>query len=139
MPPVRSTNWERQGMTIWAPILLAMLEVKHFLFDFVFQTPYQLKNKGIYGHPGGVLHSGLHVCGTLVALLAVAAPVLPSAAILVAEFVVHYHLDWAKEQITRRVGSSKAAFFWGMIGLDQLMHHLTYVAIFTVFLFVWSQ
>lgn len=126
-------------MTIWAPFLLAMLEVKHFLFDFVFQTPYQLKNKGIYGHPGGLLHSGLHVCGTLAALLVVAAPVLPSAAILIAEFVVHYHLDWAKDQITRRVGSSKPAFFWGMIGLDQLMHHLTYVAIFTVLLFIWSR
>lgn len=123
-------------MMMWGPILLAMLATKHFVFDFVLQTPYQLKNKGVYGHPSGLLHAGLHVCGTLVALLAVAVPAGPLAAILFAEFVAHYHIDWAKEQITRRVGKSNNVFFWGMIGLDQLMHHLTYIGIYAVLLYV---
>ena len=48
---------------------LALLQAKHFLFDFVFQTPYQLKNKGTYGHPGGLLHAGLHAAGSLPAIL----------------------------------------------------------------------
>jgi hypothetical protein len=80
-------------MTMAAVVLLAFMEVKHFLFDFVFQTPYQLKHKGVYGHPGGLLHSGLHVLGTAAALAAVAAPAGLTAglaaAILAAEFVVH--------------------------------------------------
>ncbi|MFC6486437.1 DUF3307 domain-containing protein [Nitratireductor sp. GCM10026969] len=119
-------------MTISALIVLVILEVKHFLFDFVFQTPYQLRNKGTYGHPGGFLHAGLHVGGTFLALLVIAPPLLLGAAILVAEFVVHYHIDWVKEYIGRRTGNGDTAFFWRMIGLDQLMHHLTYVAILVV-------
>lgn len=120
-------------MTIWVVILLAMLEVKHFLFDFVFQTPYQLKHKGIYGHPGGLLHSGLHVLGTAVALAVVGTPIVLAAAVLAAEFVLHYHLDWMKEyESRRRAANIGDASFWRMIGLDQLMHQLTYVAILAV-------
>ena len=119
-------------ITIWAAVFLAMLEIKHFLFDFVFQTPYQLKNKGTYGHPGGLLHAGLHVLGTLIALIVIGAPAGLAVAILVAEFVVHYHLDWAKEYVGRRSGVTGGAFFWRLIGFDQLMHQLTYVAIFAV-------
>lgn len=119
-------------MTIWAPIFLVLLEIKHFLFDFVFQTPYQLKNKGFYGHPGGLLHAGLHVGGTFLALLVIAPPLLLGAAILVAEFVLHYHIDWMKEYIGRRTGNGDTALFWRMIGLDQLLHQLTYIALFTM-------
>jgi hypothetical protein len=110
-------------------LLLLLLQVKHFLFDFVLQSPYQLKNKGTYGHPGGILHSGLHAVGTALILLVFATPPGILLAIVVGEFVVHYHIDWAKEQITRRQGGKQNAFFWQMIGLDQLLHQLTYLAI----------
>lgn len=116
-------------MTALACLFLVALAVKHFLFDFVLQTPYQLANKGKYGHPGGLLHSGLHVLGTAAALAIVGPAPTVFLAILVAEFVVHYHIDWGKEQITARHGSGMDGFFWRMIGLDQLLHHLTYVAI----------
>jgi hypothetical protein len=119
-------------MTASAAIFLVLLEIKHFLFDFVFQTSYQLRHKGIYGHPGGLLHSGLHVLGTAVALLIVAAPAGLAAAVLAAEFVVHYHIDWAKEYVGRRAGIKDGAWFWRMIGMDQLLHQLTYVAIAAV-------
>jgi hypothetical protein len=112
-----------------AVLLLLLLQVKHFLFDFVLQSPYQLKNKGNYGHPGGILHSGLHVAGTAFILLLMATPAATLIAIVVGEFLVHYHIDWGKEQITRRYGSGQNAFFWRMIGLDQLLHQLTYLAI----------
>jgi hypothetical protein len=110
-------------------LLLLLLQVKHFLFDFVLQTSYQLRNKGTYGHPGGILHSGLHVLGTALVL-----PVVMPAAglwigVLVGEFLVHYHIDWCKEQITRRWGKGNGPFFWWMIGLDQLLHQFTYLAI----------
>jgi hypothetical protein len=110
-------------------LLLLLLQVKHFLFDFVLQTSYQLRNKGTYGHPGGILHSGLHVLGTALVL-----PVVMPAAglwigVLVGEFLVHYHIDWCKEQITRRWGKGNGPFFWWMLGLDQFFHQVTYLAI----------
>ena len=121
-------------MTSSAVLLLFLLMVKHFLFDFIFQTSYQLKNKGTYGHPGGILHSGLHVVGTALVLLFVMPAAAIWAAILVGEFVVHYHIDWCKEQITRRWAKANGVFFWWMIGLDQLLHYLTYLAITAILL-----
>lgn len=125
-------------MTGEALLVLLLLQVKHFLFDFVWQTPWQLANKGHWGHPGGIVHSGLHVAGTA-AVLAVAGPSFGLAfglalAVLVGEFLVHYHLDWGKEQFVRRFVTGQGAGFWRMIGLDQLLHQLTYLAIVFVLL-----
>jgi Protein of unknown function (DUF3307) len=111
-------------------IVLLMLEVKHFLFDYPLQTHFQLRNKATYGHVGGLLHAGLHVLGTSTVFL-IARPSLPvGAAILLGEFIVHYHLDWAKGQLNKRSGltTTDALYWWG-IGVDQMLHHLTYLAI----------
>jgi hypothetical protein len=49
------------------------------------------------------------------------------------EFAVHYHVDWLKEQITRRNGLTiDDPGFWHAMGTDQLVHGLTYVAIVAV-------
>ena len=56
-----------ETIALMLAVLVALL-FKHFLFDFVFQRPYQFLNKGIYGHPGGILHAGLHAAGTIPAL-----------------------------------------------------------------------
>jgi hypothetical protein len=114
-----------------------LLAVKHFLFDFVLQTSYQVKNKGKFGHPGGILHSGLHAAGTAFVLFIMAAPGAILVAIVVAEFLVHYHIDWGKDQITRRFATGQNAFFWQMIGLDQLLHQLTYLAIAAILYGSW--
>lgn len=116
-------------MTNTAVLLLLLLQVKHFLFDFVFQTPYQLKNKGNYAHPGGFLHAGLHVVATAVILFAVGTTPWKIAIVVIGEFLVHYHVDWGKEQITRRRGQTSGPFFWQLIGLDQLLHQITYLAV----------
>ena len=115
-----------------ALLLLTMLEVKHLLFDFVFQSLYHVRNKGTYGHPGGLAHSGLHVLGTSAALALVAPRLSLAVAILAGEFVIHYHVDWGKEQIMRRRDGVQDAFFWRMMGLDQFLHQLTYVAIVAI-------
>src|SRR5580765_6922890 len=81
---------------------LALFEVKHFVCDFVLQTAYQYRNKGIYGHPAGFLHAGLHAAGSLPAVLIMTQTAWLAAAILAAEFAVHYHVDWLKEQINKR-------------------------------------
>jgi hypothetical protein len=125
-------------MTTAAIALLALLLVKHFVCDFVLQTKWQVHQKGIYGAPGGIVHSSIHVAGTLVALVAVAAPFAATIAVLVAEFVVHYHIDWGKEQVVRRFDWREGARFWNAIGFDQLLHGLTYVAI-TAYLTGWIR
>jgi len=110
---------------------VAVLMFKHAVADFYLQTAYQYLNKGTYGHPGGFIHAGIHVALTpLVYLVLVPGSLLIAGAIALGEFLLHYHIDWAKEQITRRNGwTAQNAGFWHALGTDQLIHGLTYLAI----------
>jgi hypothetical protein len=113
---------------------VAVLMFKHAVADFYLQNAYQYLNKGIYGHPGGFIHAGIHVALTpLVYLVLVPGSLLIAGAIALGEFLVHYHIDWAKEQITRRNGwTAQSPGFWHALGTDQLIHGLTYLAIVAV-------
>jgi hypothetical protein len=115
----------------WALLaVLTVLQVKHFIFDYPLQSVYQLQNKGTYGHPGGILHAGLHALGTMTVFLIVPPTLALGAAIVVGEFIVHYHLDWAKQQLNERYHlQPNRGEFWWLIGADQLGHHLTYIVI----------
>lgn len=109
---------------------IAYLMVKHAVADFMLQTENQRREKGIYGARGGLTHAGTHILLTAPVFL-----VLPpiggmALALLAAEFVLHYHIDYVKEQVVRRNGwTSHDTPFWWSIGIDQLLHGLTYVAI----------
>lgn len=109
--------------------VLILFQVKHCLFDFVFQTSYQSRNKGCYGHGGGILHAGLHAVGSIPALLlAGSAPAL-FFFLITAEFILHYHIDWFKEDLIARHGwTPDDNRFWQILGVDQLAHQLTYIA-----------
>lgn len=122
-----------QAQTGLALIVVALLLCKHMAFDFVLQTRYQLDHKHLYGHPGGLLHAGLHVVGTAAAIaIARPAPML-FAGVLAAEFVVHYHVDWIKEQVLRHGGWARSDVrYWAVFGADQLIHQLGYLAIVAV-------
>jgi hypothetical protein len=110
-------------------VVLAILQVKHFICDYTLQNSYQLLNKGTYLHPGGLLHAGLHALFTVAAFLVVVPILALGLGIVIGEFLVHYHIDWAKEQVIRRTGWAPAqAQFWWAIGFDQLLHQLTYIA-----------
>jgi hypothetical protein len=110
--------------------ILCILEIKHFLCDYPLQTMYQLRNKGTYLHPGGLIHSAVHALFTTAAFVVVAPGVLLGIAIVLGEFLIHYHIDWAKEQLIKRKRWMAAGKeFWWAIGADQLLHHLTYVLI----------
>jgi len=108
--------------------VLAVLLFKHFLFDFVFQRPYQFLNKGTYGHPGGILHAGLHAVGSIPALLIASPGLWLGVALIAGEFVIHYHLDWAKEQLHKRfnLGNNGSGHFF-LLGSDQMLHQFTYL------------
>jgi hypothetical protein len=115
---------------------VAVLMFKHVVADFYLQTPYQYLNKGTYGHPGGFLHAGIHAVLTpFVYLVVVPSSLLLVIGITLAEFAVHYHVDWAKEQIMHRNGwTAHDRGFWYALGTDQLVHGLTYLAIVAVLL-----
>ncbi len=83
-------------------LVLLILEIKHFICDYPLQRRYQLENKGKYGHFGGILHAGIHSVGTAFAFLVITPTLGIAALILVGEFVIHYHIDWAKQQLMAR-------------------------------------
>jgi hypothetical protein len=115
---------------------ITYLLVKHAVADFLLQTETQWRQKGTYGAPGGIIHASIHILLTVpLFLLFPAGRAGLALAILAAEFVVHYHIDWTKEQINRRAGlTARDQMFWWVLGLDQLLHGLTYVAILWVWL-----
>jgi hypothetical protein len=109
---------------------LFLLFVKHFVCDFPLQAnPWIYRNKGTYMHPGGITHAGIHAIGTLLVL----APYIGSASLLYAaiDMVLHYHIDWAKMNVSKRydLQPNNSERFWLLLGFDQLLHHMTYFAL----------
>ena len=112
---------------------LVLFEAKHFLCDFVLQTRYQKQHKGRYGHPAGLIHAGVQAVGSLPAILLLSRSAVLVPAIVVAEFLVHYHIDWLKMAIARRRGlGPDDALYWTVFGADQFLHQMTYAVILAV-------
>jgi len=111
-------------------LVLAILATKHLAFDFFLQTLSLIRNKRIYGHPGGLMHAAGHAAGTCLAFVAITPSLAVGIGIVLAEFVVHYHIDWAKEVIGDRMKMQpQQKIFWVAFGIDQWLHQLTYLAI----------
>ncbi len=109
---------------------LLAFQIKHFLGDFVLQTAWQVRTKGIYGHVGGLVHSGIHILGTIPILIYLDVSAGAAAIILIGEFAVHYHMDWLKANIDRVYQwGTQSQRYWILFGVDQLVHQLTYLAI----------
>ena len=109
--------------------VLFLLFTKHLIIDFPLQTPYQWMNKGTYGHPGGLLHAGLHALGTLLVFLFVGAAIEGAFILAIIDGVIHYHIDWAKMNINARYGwkADTSPHFWTLLGIDQWLHAITYL------------
>ena len=126
-------------------VAILALSIKHFIVDFPLQAfPYQYKNKGTYGHPGGLLHSGLHAIGTFIVFMLlfwwIAGPAFArvfdqalhySLLLAAADGVIHYHIDWAKMNINKKfnLGPTTSEWFWQTLGADQFLHTLTYIGL----------
>lgn len=114
-------------------LVLIGLEIKHFIADYLLQFGWMIRGKRSLSHPGGYVHAAVHVFGTVVILkiAGLAAPIIITLAI--AEFVIHYVLDFGKVKFGVNITSSKnPRLYWALNGLDQLLHQLTYVAIIFV-------
>lgn len=109
--------------------LITLLFTKHFIVDFPLQNKFQWSNKGTYGHAGGVLHASLHGLATMLCFWWYA----PLACVWLGLFdaVAHYHIDWAKMNLNKRLGYGPTTHeqFWWLLGLDQYLHAVTYVGL----------
>jgi hypothetical protein len=110
-------------------LLLVLLQVKHWYVDFVDQTAAEIASKGIYGDQSGVNHSAKHAIGTMLCVLAITGVdyVALTGVIAFVDFVLHYHIDYAKMQYGNR--DIKTKEFWTHLGADQFAHQLTYLLI----------
>ena len=111
-----------------ALLLVTLLLVKHFVVDWLLQTEDEVKHKGTYPHPVGIRHSAKHALATTLVFL----PFFPPGSIVLGliDGVIHYHIDWLKQNLTRTLRLSPTnKEFWVLIGIDQLLHQLTYLAL----------
>jgi len=107
-------------------LLLTLFVVKHFIVDFVLQTQEEIEHKGTYLDYRGVTHSVKHGLGTLIILWAVGASFELSCLYGALDLLIHYHIDWAKMNMSRNLTPQDRAF-WTWLGFDQALHHLTYI------------
>jgi hypothetical protein len=121
-------------------ILLAAYQLKHWLCDYRFQTPYMLGKFKPEGWLGPLTaHAGAHAFGTfIVATLATMAAPSPrnlalAAALSLADFVVHFIVDRIKVVAGRGLDATQPRF-WRQLGTDQAAHHLTHY--FIIYLLV---
>ena len=120
------------ALALWA---LLAFQVKHLLCDFVLQTEFQVRNKGFYGRWGGISHAGTHALLTIPVLLILTRSPVAIGLIAFCEFIVHYHVDWARAYIERSRGwSDKDNAYWAALGTDQFLHQVTYLAIVAILL-----
>ena len=106
---------------------LLLLFIKHFICDFPLQKyAWLYRNKGTYLHPGGLVHAGIH--GIASWLIFVYLGIQNAYIYALADFLVHYHVDWAKMNLNAKLDlkPDNSEWFWILLGFDQLLHHLTY-------------
>lgn len=115
-------------MTTTALILLALFCIKHFIADFCLQNDKMVQEKGIYGKLGGLQHSGIHAILTFIIIYLVLNDVILALALYVIDGVLHYHIDWSKQQLSRNLTYTDK-MWWFYMGADQALHYLTYIGI----------
>lgn len=107
-------------------IILALLQIKHWYFDFARQGPEELANKGKYGRWLGIKHSLKHGVGTSLCFM----PFCTIEWIIVSgmvDFILHYHIDWFKTNYGNK--DITTPNFWNHLGFDQMAHQLTYIGL----------
>lgn len=113
---------------VFTLLVLFCFQLKHFVADYVLQAGWMVRGKGDLTKLGGYAHAGVHVAGSLIVLAILRTPVAVIAALLAAEFVIHYALDYAKISYSRGVSDEENPhLYWTFHGFDQFLHHLTYI------------
>jgi hypothetical protein len=114
--------------TTFALWVMLCLELKHFVADYLLQYEWMIRGKGSLRMPGGYAHAGIHAAGSVIILIFLGLAPAVIAAFALAEFVVHYALDFSKAHYGDHVSASeRPRAFWAFNGLDQFLHHTTYI------------
>ncbi len=118
---------------MWLVGCLLLLNVKHFLMDYVCQTEYMLQktNKSNWFKPL-LLHASAHGFISWFALLIPAIFIKQVVAITVlclAEAVTHLLIDGTKSRLFHY--SVLQPKYWVVHGVDQMMHTCVYIAMAT--------
>lgn len=120
-------------------ILFSLFLIKHLIFDWFLQNEYQFANKGNWKHPGGYVHAGLNIIGTLFAVVIFVMFFGKISSVflllLAGEFISHYLMDWSKMNINKKMGWGPTTHheFWWLTGFDQFVH-LAYLVFFAAIL-----
>ncbi len=117
--------------TLLMPFLLvATLQAKHVICDGPLQTLRMVRDKSHYLWPMGLLHSAIHAVASFIVLKVFGFDPAVAAMACVAEFFLHYHIDYAKENTVKLLALTPASGpFWWLLTLDQALHHFTYLAL----------
>ena len=111
-------------------ILFALFAIKHWVCDFILQTPQMIAEKGTYGKLYGIQHAVIHGIGTLAIGLLLSRHIEAVVFVTVLDTLMHYHIDFIKENFVRYKNITKEdSSWWVILGADQLLHTLTYVLI----------
>lgn len=97
--------------------------------DYFLQTRLMLDGRDVYLHLGRFFHAGVHALGSLIVFLVIGAPIAFILIVVLAEWVLHFHIDWWKGRYTaNRKLSPDDALYWRATGVDQALHQFTYLA-----------
>lgn len=116
-------------------LLIVAFQIKHLIADFCLQNAKMIMGREKYWHMGRTQHAGIHVflSALVLALFGTAPMVL--LGLIVAEFIVHSHIDWAKAKYScSRKLTPDQRMFWIAMGTDQALHQLTYIAMVWVWI-----
>ncbi len=115
--------------------LMALLLFKHWLADFPWQNQWMVRNKGNLASGALAAHVMVHQVSTaavlfiFTAVFGIVFDAVEFFGVVMAEATLHYVIDAIK--CHPRLGARwplPHPRFWTMLGLDQLLHHLCYIA-----------
>lgn len=114
-------------------LIITLLMFKHFIADFILQMDYMVQQKGSYGERGGLDHASIHAFFTAV-IVWIFVPYIGAVIMIgLIDGILHYHIDWAKMNLSRGLTPANKQF-WVWLGADQLLHFLTYAGL-TIWIF----
>jgi hypothetical protein len=114
-------------------LLFVIFQLKHFLADYPLQNGFMLgKSRPDWSFFVPLLsHVSVHVTFTLVIALLAGVSVPVALGVAAFDGVVHFFMDRIKagpKYLGRFKDITKSPFWWSL-GFDQMIHHLTHIAI----------
>lgn len=118
-------------MSIYIITLLILFQLKHFIADFLLQNMYMVNGK--QGYVNWVLplftHTSIHGFFTFLIAFIFTFNFILALVLALFDIIIHFSMDRIKASpyyLDYEITDKK---FWWMIGLDQMIHHLTHYSI----------